>query len=127
MALMQSWFMHSFKNIVNEKATITIIAPTVHGVILSDKSLLKAQEKIGGAPAVLFDAVAIFVNSAKDDLNKHPKVNEFILDAYNNYKYIAYVPESKDLITQHPFLSLDEGTICLKHKNDIKNFNKDEL
>ncbi len=42
-----------------EGATLEVIAPTVGGVKASDGSIIKAQQKIGGGPSVLYDAVAV--------------------------------------------------------------------
>src|ERR1700722_4080703 len=42
-----------------EGATLEVIAPTVGGVKASDGSLIEAQQKIGGGPSVLYDAVAV--------------------------------------------------------------------
>jgi catalase len=72
------------------KATVTIVAPKVGGVTLSDGKKLPADELLKGAPSVLFDAVAV-VPSADGavELAKDPAAKDFVNDAFNHYKYIG--------------------------------------
>ncbi|NNM48103.1 catalase [Knoellia koreensis] len=72
------------------KATVTIIAPKVGGVTLSDGKKLPADELLKGAPSVLFDAVAV-VPSADGavELAKDPAAKDFVNDAFNHYKFIG--------------------------------------
>ncbi len=47
------------KAIEAEKAAYEVIAPTVGGAKASDGKLIEAQQKVGGGPSVLYDAVAV--------------------------------------------------------------------
>src|SRR6185369_16532443 len=46
-----------------EGATLEIIAPTVGGVEASDGTLIAGDQKIGGGPSVLYDAVAVLLSA----------------------------------------------------------------
>jgi catalase len=72
------------------KATVTVIAPKVGGVTLSDGKKLPADELLKGAPSVLFDAVAV-VPSADGavELSEDPAAKDFVNDAWNHYKFIG--------------------------------------
>jgi catalase len=50
----------SLKSAIEEEgATLEVVAPTVGGVKASDGSVIEAQQKIGGGPSVLYDAVRL--------------------------------------------------------------------
>jgi catalase len=113
-----------FKALVNEiekeKADYTLICPSISGVSLNDGSKVRANEKMGGAPAVLFDAIVMM--GGKWPLSENPKMYEFISDAYSNFKYIGYGPEMESLLTQHPLIKLDKGCIQFKSPADVSLF-----
>lgn len=109
-------------NLSNEKATYTLIAPTINGVLLSDGTELKVHEKIGGAPAVLFDAVVILCDDKNSLLANHPKVLEFISDAFWNYKYIAYLPTAESMVFSNPQIKKDGGFFNLTSATSIQEF-----
>lgn len=110
------------KAISKEKASYTIIAPTIAGVQLSDGTKIAAHETIKGGPSILFDAVILF-NNANDPLIKNePKMNEFITDAYNHFKYIAYINESASLIKNNGLIKDDAGLFLLDSGNSINKF-----
>ena len=99
-----------------EGASLTVIAPQVNGVLLSDGTNVPAQEKIGGGPSVLYDAVVILTEkldmlSAMDVY----KIEEFIKDAYQHAKFIGYSSKSLEVIHQLN-LSLDQGMMLLDSK-----------
>ncbi|MES2666599.1 MAG: catalase [Pseudomonadota bacterium] len=66
---------------------VKIIAPKIGGVTDSDGTLHAADERIGGAPSVLFDAVAIFPGN--DTLATSKPAQDFLSDAYAHCKFIA--------------------------------------
>ena len=51
------------KALDKEGATFEFIAPTISGVKASDGSVIPANQKIGGGPSVLYDAVALLVSN----------------------------------------------------------------
>ncbi len=118
-------FKNLIKAIENEKATYTLIAPTVGGVVLKDGTQVAAQEKIGGAPSCLFDAVAILADADDPMIANHIKVNEFITDAYVHCKYIAYAPSASTLISSNPLIKkMDDGLIRLDTEESAPHFIK---
>lgn len=71
-------------------ATLKVVAEKVGGVTLSDGSHLDADEKIEGAPSVLFDAVALVVSKEQAPrLAQQKAVQDFVSDAYAHLKAIA--------------------------------------
>lgn len=102
--------------IEKEKATYTIIAANVGGVYFDNGNKIPVHEKIGGAPAVLFDSVVLLLSDNKDHFKEHPKVQEFIQDAYHNKKFIGYNKEVEVLFKKLN-LKLDEGFVELNPAN----------
>lgn len=80
-----------------ENASYSVIGMHIGGVYLDEGTKVQVQEKIGGAPAVLFDAVVILLAENQDGFREHIKVHEFIRDAYFNKKFIGYVKNHVDL------------------------------
>ena len=102
--------------IEKEKATHTIIGLHVGGVYLDSGIKMAVNERIGGAPAVLFDSVAILLADNKDHFKQHPKVHEFIQDAFLNKKFIGYTEQTQILFNQLN-VNADEGFVALNSTN----------
>jgi len=100
-------------------ARIKVIAEKVGGVTLSDGTLLPADEKIDGAPSVLFDAVAVLVGPEQArHLAQQKAVQDFISDAYAHHKAIAYSAEAQALL-QQPFMPSDDFVFLFVHPQHI--------
>jgi catalase len=107
-----------------EGSTFEFIAPTISGVKASDGVMIPANQKIGGGPSVLYDAVALLVS--KDGANilvNDPAARDFVADAFAQSKYIGYSEATK------PFLmnvlgadKLDEGFIAIRNAMDASKF-----
>jgi catalase len=106
-----------------EKASVKLIAPQVGGVKGNDGKLIAADEKIGGGPSVLYDAVALL--PSKDGavlIASDPAVRDFIADALAHRKFIAYGEFAKELLekanpdaTHRPqFVLLDQSASIQK-------------
>lgn len=99
-----------------EKATFEVIAPAVGGAKASDGSLIEAQQKIGGGPSVLYDAVAV-IPSAEGvaALLKNASAKDFVSDAFAHLKFIGYSEAAKQLFEKSGiepddgFIALDKG------------------
>ncbi len=77
--------------IEKEGATAKLIAPKVGGVTTNDGSSVAADEKIGGGPSVVFDAVALLLSDeGAQQLADLPPAHEFVADALAHRKFIAY-------------------------------------
>ncbi len=103
-------------------ATLNIIAPHISGVTLNNGQKVPAQEKIGGGPSVLYDAVALLITDKgllkPQDL---AQVEAFIKDAFLHAKFIAYAPSSKNLIVDLK-MALDEGVVMLDNVAKTEDF-----
>ncbi|GAA4385536.1 catalase [Tsukamurella soli] len=95
-------------------ATIEVIAPKVGGVTLSDGQSTSADAQLAGAPAVLYDAVAVIPSQGEiDELAKDPAAKDFVNDAFHHFKFIG-VGEYADRLFEKVGLRgrLDAG--CLR-------------
>lgn len=83
---------------------VKIIAEKVGGVTLSDGQHLPADEKVAGAPSVLFDGIAlIFTEPEAKRLAKQSAVQDFVRDAFAHLKAIGHTRGAQ------PLLSLIQG------------------
>ncbi|GHC67480.1 hypothetical protein GCM10007315_35660 [Gemmobacter tilapiae] len=79
--------------------TVKIIAPKLGGVVLADGSHLAADEKIDGAPSVLFDGVALVLSEDGAKLLTGEKAAlDFVSDAYAHCKAIGHTKEALALL-----------------------------
>ncbi|MCX8997406.1 catalase [Rhizobiaceae bacterium BDR2-2] len=80
-------------------ATVKIVAPKVGGVKLKGGELLEADEKIDGAPSVLFDAIALVLSpEGADQLAGEKAALDFVSDAYAHCKAIGHTGPAKPLL-----------------------------
>ena len=108
----------------NLGAMIEVVAPAVGGVTLSDGTHLSAQQKIDGAPAVLYDAVAI-VGSTEgiETLKSSYAARTFVNDAYQFGKYIAHSEEGAALLSHCGCDSDgDDAIVQLSNSQDCEQF-----
>jgi catalase len=70
---------------------VELIAPTVGGVKAADGSAIEADQKVDGAPSVLYDAVVILAEpGAARALAARPPARDFVTDAVAHCKFIGY-------------------------------------
>jgi catalase len=95
--------------------TVEMIAPVVGGVTLSDGSHVPADEKIDGAPSVLYDAVAIITDAeGAARLAELAPVRDFVNDAFAHCKFIGYTEAASSLFDAVGLASkLDDGFVAL--------------
>ncbi|HEX4770741.1 MAG TPA: catalase [Bryobacteraceae bacterium] len=108
----------------SEGAMVEVIAPAVGGVTSNSGTKIPAEQKLGGGPSVLYDAVAILPgDDAGKLLAKHPAARDFVTDAFVHLKYIAYAAAAKPLLEKTGLLpDLDEGCIALTKPDVAKTF-----
>lgn len=107
-----------------EGVSLTLISPHIQSVTLSDGRVLSPHEKIGGAPAVLYDAVVILLHDhASLQKEQVRKLNEFMQDAWWNAKFIAYIKEAEPLL-QNGGLKIDKGMFKLDQQDSVLTFLK---
>ncbi len=107
-------------------AMVEIIAAEVGGVKASDGSWIEGEEKLDGAPSVLYDAVAVLASAKGGEaLSKSPAAKDFVSDAFNHCKFIACTAEARPLFQKAGVSDdLDEGVFALKSRTDIGAFLK---
>jgi catalase len=107
-----------------EGALLKLIAPAVGGIKASDGTWVEADEKLGGGPSVLFDAIAIIPGQAGSaKLASHPDAQEFLKTAFVHLKAIAYSAEAKALCESTGIAKkLDAGFVLLPGKSGISEF-----
>jgi len=101
-----------------------IIAPTVGSVKLSDGNSITGDEKYGGGPSVLYDAVAILIaEKCVDDLSNCPPVRDFISDAFAHNKFIGYSTAAADVFKKIGLDGkVDDGCSELDTKKSCQTF-----
>lgn len=99
----------------HEGASMEIIAPTVGGVTASDGTAIAAGQRIGGAPSVLYDAVAILLTEAgAKKLANNNAAKSFLSDAYAHLKFIGWVQGAMPLFERAGIgQAMDEGFVEL--------------
>ena len=106
-----------------EGALIEFVAPKVGGVVASDGTLIPAQQKIGGGPSVLYDAVAILPSAEGVALlAKDATAKDFINDAYAHAKFIAFSAAAEPLFAKIGLPAVDGGFLALTTPTDAAKF-----
>lgn len=105
-------------------ATVCVIAPKVVGAKGSDGVLIPANEKIGGAPSVLFDAIAVLPSKEGGlMLAKDASTKDFMADAFAHCKYIGYASDAISILeTVGVADNLDQACIELTNQKSAKAF-----
>jgi catalase len=98
-----------------QKVNVELVGPTVGGVDVGNGNRLPADQKIDGAPSVLYDAVVVV--ASKDGaarLAAMPAARDFVTDAYAHCKFIGYTADALPLLEATGLSSLmDPGFISL--------------
>ena len=107
-----------------EGATLELIAPTVGGIKTSDGTELAAEQKIGGGPSVLYDAVVILLSEAQASMvAKDPAARQFAADAFAHCKFIGYTQAAMPLFRKAGLAEdLDEGCMELTSAKSVTAF-----
>jgi catalase len=94
---------------------VELVAPKVGGVDLGNASPLPADQKLDGAPSVLYDAVIILASKeGAAELAAQPAARDFVTDAYAHCKFVGYTSEAAALFEASGVSRLmDEGFISL--------------
>jgi len=110
------------KAVEKEGGQVKIIAPHIGGATLSDGKLLPADQRIDGAPSVMFDAVAVIVSDdGAKELAREMAVMNFIADAHNHLKIIGHAPAAAPLLKQAG-VEADEGIVPLASVGAVAGF-----
>ena len=75
-----------------------VVGPKVGGVWCSKRNLHPVDAQIGGAPSVLFDAIAMIPGT--DSLTLNPDARSFLTDAFRHCKFIGWAKSATVLIAE---------------------------
>ena len=105
-------------------AMCEIIAPHVAGAKLSDGKMIEADEKIDGAPSVVYDAVAIVMgDKSGQNYAKDKPSQDFVSDAFAHAKFIAYTDAAMPLFKAVGIDDrLDDGCVKLSGADAASGF-----
>jgi catalase len=91
-------------------AMIEIVAPRIGGVVDNTGSIIPAQQKLGGGPSVLYDAVALLLSEDGAAMIASEAVaRDFVNDAFAHCKFIAYTPAAGQLFQSAGIMALLDG------------------
>jgi catalase len=99
---------------------VELVAATVGGIETSDGGdRVAADQKIDGAPSVLYDAVVILATKpGATELASVPAARDFVSDAYAHCKFIGYTADVLPLFEASGVAShLDEGFVRLDEQS----------
>lgn len=114
-------------------ANVKIVAPKVGGVTLGNGDLLPADEKIDGAPSVMFDAVALVLSEDGAQMLLGEKAAlDFVSDAFAHCKAIGHTPPAKALMDKAGampdafFFDLTDGADDLVSKLSLRQWEREK-
>ncbi|WP_133137376.1 hypothetical protein [Legionella rowbothamii] len=111
---------HLLAEIENEKASYTLIGCYEGEIMLNNQEPVVLHTQIEGTPSALFDSIAIFL---RDSELLHPKLFEFIWDAYFHCKYIGYLPSfAAGFKRMFHIIKPDAGFIELDREERVAQF-----
>ena len=107
-----------------EGALVEVIAPQVGGVKDSQGNRIPADQKIGGGPSVLYDAVVVLPSEeGARMLAKDAGARDFVTDAYGHCKFIGYGAAAQALFDAACVAKLmDEGFVTVDSAVSAKKF-----
>jgi catalase len=98
--------------------TVELIAPAIAGVTGSDGTRIAADQKLDGAPSVLYDAVAILANG--DGLGDTPAARDFVSDAFAHCKFVGHTDGATALFDAAGLSGkIDGGFIALANGDSV--------
>jgi catalase len=97
------------------KVTVELIAPTVGGILTTDGARIPADQKIGGGPSILYDAVVVLTSAdGAPKLAAEPAARDFVTDAYAHCKFVGYTADAAELFDATGLTKMmDDGFIDL--------------
>lgn len=113
--------------LVEEGASLEVVAPKIGGVEASDGEWVEAHQTISGGPSVLYDAVMLMVSDeATVELANDPAARDFVADAFAHAKFIAYLPSVLPLLKATlGDRDLDAGFVRIERAKDVTKFVED--
>ncbi|HEV7687271.1 MAG TPA: catalase, partial [Acidimicrobiia bacterium] len=98
-----------------EQVNVELVAPTVGGITDNAGNRVEVDQKIDGAPSVLYDAVVLLPSAeGAAALARQPAARDFVTDAFAHCKFIGHGPDAAPLFESTGLGSLtDDGFIRL--------------
>jgi len=93
-----------------EGGLLRFVAPRIGGVSCSNNNLHAVTDQIGGAPSVLFDAIALL--PGVDSLAGTPAAVAFLSDAFGHCKLIGWADEAAPLLAACGLDGLADAGLC---------------
>ncbi len=104
-------------------ASVEIVAPAVGGVTSARGTVVAADQKLDGAPSVLYDAVALLLTTeAAQALSELPPARDFVSDAFAHSKFVAYLPGAAELFAATGLAEKLDGGFFDLSKNGAEEF-----
>ncbi len=101
------------KDIQKAGGTCKLVALKLNGLVLSDKTTIKADGQLAGTPSPLFDAVVVILSAAGTAmLLKEGAAVQWVMDAFGHLKAIGYTKEAMPLLDKAGVVK-DEGVMEL--------------
>ncbi|MDQ1480071.1 MAG: catalase [Actinomycetota bacterium] len=110
--------------LASEGATLELVAPKVGGFTTANGDLIAANQKIGGGPSVLYDAVVLLSGAPNAvALTEDAAAVQFVADAYTHRKFIGYVESATPLLQAAGLADrLDAGFVALDDTDAVSGF-----
>ncbi len=104
-------------------ATVELIAPKIGGITTAAGKTVPADQKIEGAPSVLYDAVAVLATpKGVAELKNNHAAKAFAADAFAHGKFIALGGDAFELFSAVGITEPDDGMNLLTNKSDGEGF-----
>jgi catalase len=107
-----------------QQVIVEVVAPTVSGVRTSKGRDVNVDQKIDGAPSVLYDAVVLLPGpGGAAALAELPAARDFVSDAFTHCKFIAHSVEAGEIFAAIGVADkVDDGVLTLNGKGSVAGF-----
>ncbi|MCE6952133.1 catalase [Cereibacter sphaeroides] len=105
-----------------EGAQMKLVAPRIGGITDSAGMLHPADERLGGGPSVLFDAVVVLPGRDAAFLAANPAARDFLTDAHVHCKFIGHSGAAALIEACALGPKMDEGWIEIAESADLDRF-----
>ncbi len=106
------------------RVDVEVVGASVGGVADGDGDLVPVDQKVEGAPSVLYDAVMVLTaTSSAPRLARDPAVRDFLFDAFAHCKFIGYAQQAGELLAAVGLDDrMDDGFQVVTGPEDIDEF-----
>jgi catalase len=103
---------------------VEFVGASVGGVTDGDGNVVPIDQKVDGAPSVLYDAVVVVTaTQSAPALARDPAIRDFLFDAFAHCKFIGYAPQAGELLAAVGLdAMMDDGFLAVTGPDDIDEF-----